>query len=304
MKDRNRRRGDRKDGRLVREIDSMHAIFPFAMPSRVANEAVMNEQVDLTNIIHYLEKKNAGETEFPYTFFHIICAALAKTFYLRPKLNRFYAGGRLYERNQITLTFVIKKKFADDAPEGLAIIAIDESAPPTVQIHEKVREIVYSVRKEEKKDGTTDLMDRLVRMPTLLLRIVFAVLRWLESHGWYPDSMMRDDPYYASAFLSNLGSIKMHASYHHLSDWGTNSFFVIIGEKKPTPAYAPDGSFAMRETLDLGITIDERIADGVYYANSIRLLRELLQNPALLDLPIDTPVTVGDITYGKEKEHE
>ena len=297
---RERRRGDRKDGWLVRDIDSMHAIFPFAMPSRTANEAVMNEQIDLTAITRYLEEKNKGETEFPHTFFHVICAAIAKTFYLRPKLNRFYAGGRLYERNRITLTFVIKKKFSDDAPEGLAIIDVDDSAPPAEQIHEKVKQIVYSVRKEDKKDGTTDLMDNLVKMPGLLLRIVFGILRWLESHGWYPDSMMKDDPYYASVFLSNLGSIKMHASYHHLSDWGTNSFFVIVGEKKPTPYFAPDGAYEMRDALDLGITVDERIADGMYYANSIRLLRELLQNPSLLDLPIASPVTVGDTTYGKE----
>lgn len=34
----------------------------------------------------------------------------------------------------------------------------------------------------------------------------------------------------------------------------------------------------MRETLDLGLTIDERLADGYYYSKSIRLLKYLLEH--------------------------
>ena len=35
----------------------------------------------------------------------------------------------------------------------------------------------------------------------------------------------------------------------------------------------------MRETLDLGLTIDERLADGYYYSKSVRLLKYLLAAP-------------------------
>ena len=101
---------------------------------------------------------------------------------------------------------------------------------------------------------------------------------------------MKEDPYYSTCFATNLGSIKMHAQYHHLADWGTNSLFVIVGEKKPTPFFNEDGSFEVREALDLGITVDERIADGVYFAKSIKILQHLLNNPELLEQPIETPV--------------
>ena len=103
---------------------------------------------------------------------------------------------------------------------------------------------------------------------------------------------MKDDPYYASCFASNLGSIKMHAQYHHLAEWGTNSFFMIIGEKKPAPVFEPDGSYTMRDCLELEMTIDERIADGLYFANSLKLFRYLIQNPELLLRPIDEPVNM------------
>ena len=46
----------------------------------------------------------------------------------------------------------------------------------------------------------------------------------------------------------------------------------------------------MKEPLDIGLTIDERIADGYYYAKTIKLLKHLLQNPELLERPASEPV--------------
>ena len=40
----------------------------------------------------------------------------------------------------------------------------------------------------------------------------------------------------------------------------------------------------------LGITVDERIADGVYFAKTIKIVKKLLANPELLELPVETPV--------------
>lgn len=46
----------------------------------------------------------------------------------------------------------------------------------------------------------------------------------------------------------------------------------------------------MRDSVDLGLTIDERIADGYYYAKTVRLFKTLLENPELLELPLSEPV--------------
>ena len=91
--------------------------------------------------------------------------------------------------------------------------------------------------------------------------------------------------------LSNVGSIKLNCGYHHLTNWGTNGVFCLIGEKGSTPVFnAEDGSCTMRETVELGLTIDERLADGYYYSKSIRLLKHLLEHPELLDRPISEEV--------------
>ena len=63
-----------------------------------------------------------------------------------------------------------------------------------------------------------------------------------------------------------------------------------IGEKKLTPFYDEKGNVTMKETIDLGLTIDERIADGFYYSKTIKLLKHLLQHPELLELPANQEV--------------
>lgn len=46
----------------------------------------------------------------------------------------------------------------------------------------------------------------------------------------------------------------------------------------------------MRQVLDIGITLDERIADGYYYSKTIKLLKYLLSNPELLDEDVSNEV--------------
>ena len=67
MADRKKRRGDRKDGYLVRETDPLHAISPYILPNRTDNEAVLTETVDMTNVVAYIEGRNADSPEFRYT---------------------------------------------------------------------------------------------------------------------------------------------------------------------------------------------------------------------------------------------
>ena len=83
MENRKKRLGDRKDGTLMRELDSLHFITGVIYPNRCDNEAYISERVDLTPIKAYIDKKNAEETEFAYTYFHLVLTALVKAITLR-----------------------------------------------------------------------------------------------------------------------------------------------------------------------------------------------------------------------------
>lgn len=283
-----RRYGDRKDGRLMRDLDSLHFITAIIYPNRCDNEAYIGERVDLTKINEYLAKKNETEAIFPYTMFHVIVAALIKTITLRPKLNRFIANSNFYQRNEVSAAFVVKKQFSDAGGEALAFVHAKEEG--TIEtLHEDIFQQIMACR-SDKPDSSTDSMDMLNKLPHWLSKFLVKCLGVLDRHGKVPASMIETDPYYASCVISNLGSIKLKSGYHHLTNWGTCSLFCIIGEKKMSPVFQPDGTYEMHETLDLGLTIDERLADGYYYAKSVKLLKHLLQNPELLELPANEEI--------------
>lgn len=54
-------------------------------------------------------------------------------------------------------------------------------------------------------------------------------------------------------------------------NWGTNSIFVVIGKKKRINTVDSNGKVNSRKELRLSMTIDERIADGYYYAKTLKL---------------------------------
>lgn len=269
-----KRAGDRKDARWLRDLDALHAFVPYLYPNRADNEAYICERIDLTNINQYIEKKNAENPEMQYKLFQIIIAALVKTITLRPKMNRFVKGGRIYQRNVLSAAFVVKKEFADDGGEALAFVEFDEDTDID-SVRQKIYDIIHKCRGTV-MDNSTQGMDTLTKLPRFVLRFVMWILHKLDYYGRVPDFLIKEDPNYATVFVTNLGSIGLKSGYHHLSNWGTNSIFVVLGEKKVVNG---------REVIDIGLTLDERIADGYYYSKTVKLLKHLLHNPELLETP-------------------
>lgn len=281
-----RRHGDRRDARLLRDIDSMHFFTPYLFPGRTSNEAFISEQIELSAINAYLADKNADDPEHPYTLFQVIIMAMVKTCTLRPKMNRFIKNNRMYQRDAMTAAFVMKKEFSDEAREGLAFLSFDGEATMD-STHDAIVTEIVKYRDQEVIDSSTDSMDTVMKLPRPVVGLIAWAARRLDEHGRVPQAWIATDPYQATLLLTNLGSIKLNSGYHHLANWGTNSVFVVVGEKKLTPFYDETGNVTMKETVDLGLTIDERIAEGYYYAKTVRLLKHLLANPSLLDLPAD-----------------
>ena len=280
--------GDRKDGTLLRDLDSMHFIVPILYPNRCDNEAFISEQIDLTRADEFLAQKNAANPAYKYNLFQLVVAAMMKTCTLRPKMNRFIANENMYLRNEITAAFVVKKEFSDNGGEALAIVRT-KPTDTLDTIHEEIFRQVSSCR-SDKADPSTESMDLFNKMPRFVSKTLVHFVRVLDRHGKVPSSLIASDPYYSTVVLTNLGSIRLHSGYHHFTNWGTNSIFVAIGEKKPRLFIDAEGHGAMHDSIDLGLTIDERIADGYYYSKTVRLLKKLLENPELLDLPLNEEV--------------
>jgi len=288
-----KRLGDRNDGYRLHNVDSMHVIMPHIYPKRTDNEAMAHVEVTIDRLEEYLAKKSET-SQYKYTFFHAVVAALGKVLVLRPKMNRFYEGRRYYQRYKNLISFTAKNKMTDDSHESLMNVNVPytmESGESILELaHDIICKKVYAMREENAVDHATDTMDTLCKLPWWLLRFIIGTLRWMNFHGHYPKALQKDEPSCSSIYVSNLGSIKLSAEYHHLANWGTNSVFVVISEKKRVPVYNADGTFEMHDILPLGFTLDERIADGFYFGKSLRLFKYLLENPEELDKPVQEEV--------------
>lgn len=281
--------GDRKDGVWLKDIPAMNRIMPALMPNRADNEAHISVDIDLAPINAYLKKLNEGRTEDKYTFFHIVSAAIGKAFILRPKMNRFIVGSKMYQRRDVTVAFTVKKRFNDHAEEALAFFTYDPKETLETY-HEKIMKVIHQTKSYEEKDTSTGAMDVITKLPQCIITGIVKSVLWLDKHGWAPEFLIGSDPNHAAIFLSNLGSIGLPGGYHHLVNWGTNSCFVVVGKKEMKMTYDAEGNGTVREVLPLGITLDERIADGYYYSGTVALVKELLAHPQLLEMPADTAV--------------
>lgn len=286
-------KGEKFDAYLVPGQDPMHVFMTSIMGDRSSNEAVCTIEVPTDAIDAYLKEKNSTNPESKYTYLQVVSAAFSKIVAQRPAMNYFVRDGKFYERKEISIACNAKKKKVDGAEEGLLIIRYkkDETDSPIEQMHVKFCSQIKDFRNTEgSSDDTMKTVEKLLSLPKPIYKLVMSLIRSLDKHGNLPKDLASVNPYLVTVYISNLGSIGMDASYHHLINFGTNSLFMIIGEKRRKPVFHEDGTFELKDFLPISITVDERISDGVYYSNSIRFFKALLMKPQLLDKPANEEI--------------
>lgn len=168
--------------------------------------------------------------------------------------------------------------------------------------------IMNAIVNENINDDANNSMDKLAGIlgyiPAFILRLVIGGLRWLDNIGLMPKGVADASPFHCSAFLTNVGSVGIGPIYHHLYEFGTCSIFVAMGNKYKYGAISREGARVEKRFVGLKFVTDERICDGKYYADSMKVLRRLLNNPELLmtppaEIPIDDGVPARKLKIKK-----
>jgi len=184
-------------------------------------------------------------------------------------------------RNEISMGFTVKKRFSDHAEETLMIYkpkAEENLCAITDRLTPKVKEA-----KKEKGQSVDDILNVVKKLPKPIMNLFIAFMNFADSHGLMPKAFSSVDTNYCTVLLSNLGSIKCDAVYHHLNNFGTNGIVITIGEVHKEVVLDEQNNPAVRDIMSIGVTLDERIADGFYFARSLKLIKYLFKNPYLLD---------------------
>ena len=284
-----KRRVDPYSARHIRDISGLSTIILHIMPNRTESEVYLSDKIDATELVKFIERKNAEHDNYKTTIFHCFVLAVARMLRERPKMNRYVQGRRMYERDEISLTFMAKRRFADDAEESFMMV-VPKDTDTIDDISHQIYGDVREVRKSEHSTGGIDaVVDGFAKIPRLLLMLIIRIVRWLDFWGLVPRALKDGDSNYSSVLLSNLGSIQGPAVYHHLNNYGTNSIMITVGTLHKEELVMPDGTRRMRDVLDFGATIDERIGDGFYFVRSLRLVKHIFAHPELLDRPLGEP---------------
>ena len=280
-----RRRHDRRDGILVKNIPSLNIILANLFPCRTDCEVYLHQEIDVTELLKYIDAKNTPDAPYKTTLFHCFVTMVARVCNERPFLNRFVQGGRIYERDEISVSFVAKRRFADHSEEALMCYKA-QPQHTLADVSKKIVGEVREMRSQEHAEGLDDILDKLAAMPRLCLWTFMKVLRLLDFWGKVPKVLTDGDSNYSTVLLSNLGSIKCPSVYHHLNNYGTNSVMITIGALHKDLVKGPEGTLEERDFVDIGATLDERIGDGFYFARSLKLFQHICSHPELLDRPL------------------
>ena len=282
--------GDRNDGRRIRTLAPMAQITSYFQWERNICSNFFEESFEITHVDRYIrQKRREGLKDFGIT--HVLLAAYVRGVAKYPQLNRFINGQKVYSRGEdIQYCMVIKKEMNVDSPD--TSIKVHLNPRDTAEdVYHKLNAAVEKVKATRELDSNLDaLIMTLNLIPSIVLKFVVWLLKFLDYFGLLPKFLLELSPFHGSLFFTSMGSLGIPPIYHHLYDFGNLPVFGAFGMKRKALEVVEDGSVAQRKYVDIKFVLDERICDGYYYATFFKYYKRLLAHPEVLDNPPDEVV--------------
>ena len=267
--------GKRSDGVKVKGLDAVTKAGPFFMPDRIGATNFMELKFRCEPIDEFLSRQRKLGNNFTYT--HVMIASLVRLFYLKPKLNYFINHNVIYEHKDITVCMVVKKKLSEEGEDvDLKFHFTGKESLPQIKAY--VDDLIAKNVMDESVYGTTKDADILGKLPNWLFRLIMRLFRWMDRHNCLPKSLVEASCFHSSVFLTNLKSIKIDAIQHHLYSFGNASIFVAMGKEKMEPVVEKNKELKLGKVMNVGVTMDERVADGFYFSKALRLWKDIFEN--------------------------
>jgi hypothetical protein len=267
----------RPDGDLVRDVPPTKAIMPYLMRGRNESAVYLEQRIAMRETDAYLRRFNEAHPDTQAGVQHMVMWAITQVLDQFPTMNRFVVGGRLYQRRGIWFTYSAKQSLKGKSP----LIVLKRRFDPQEPFADMVRAMQEQLR-HDRYGGSISASDAeaalILKLPSVLRRVVLAVGRVGDAFGLLPASMIENDPMYASAFFANFASIGMDAGYHHLYEYGNIGIFGVIGRATTDPG-SPTSGPDRRRTMSLRWTFDERVEDGLTAGYALRRAKQILEDP-------------------------
>jgi hypothetical protein len=253
------------------------------MRTRNDSQNFFEEKIEVSNTEAYIKQKRK-ESDDHISFLHVIIAAMVRTISQKPAINRFIAGQKIFARNEIIISFVLKKELTEESPETTLKVIFDP-ADTFMDVVKKVNQAIDENSGIDTKNDADNLAKLFMAIPGQFVRFAVWALRSLDYVGLMPKAINKLSPFHSSVFITDLGSIGIQPVYHHLYEFGTTSTFIAFGYKTREKIINSDNQIVDKKYVKIRAVSDERIADGVIFASAFRLYRNLIKHPEKLELP-------------------
>lgn len=279
--------GNRPDGRRIKNVDPMQLITCFLMKKRYDSMNFFEDTINCEEWDTYIKEK--AEEGIKMGYMHIFIAGVVRMIALKPRLNRFVMNGKLYARPKIWVSFTIHPELHIDSPDTTIKLEF-EGTESILEIADKINEAIRKETVLRTEENDTDKLARvLTSMPSWILNIVAAVLKWMDRHNIMPKSIIEFSPFHTSFYITNLKSLGINSVFHHTCEFGTNGLFFAMGKEKHVPVVVR-GNVEIQKLMPFTLTCDERFCDGLYFALALREFKKLMRNPRVLEKRLEKKV--------------
>ena len=278
-----KRASDRREGRQIRSLSAYQRIMPFLLRRKSESLCSISDSLEVSGIERWIRQKRA-EGWTGLGFIHLLVAAYVRTVSMRPGINRFVSGRRLYARNSVQVVLSVKRGSSSNASE--TSIKVSFSPTDTVfDVYRQLNDAIDKVKADVTESDAEHFSRLLMKLPRLLAQAVLAVARVLDYFDWLPAGWLESSPFHSSVTVIDMGSLGAPPVQQTLSDFGNTPCSISFGARRKAWEITAEGASAERHYVDYRITADERIVDSYYYASALKCLKYFMKNPMHLELP-------------------
>lgn len=280
---RKKRWGDRREGRKLRTLLPMTAVFPYVCPRVSGCVNYIKDSLNTEQIDRYIREKSAAGLK-GFSLLHVLVAAYVRTLASHPALNRFISKETIYARYNIDVCMTIKRELALNADETCIKIRLRPDCTAE-DVYALFNAEINEYREGSNESGFDGAAKVLGHVPGFMLRLAMAAIRFMDRHDLLPASLIKASPFHGSMFITSMGSLGIPAIYHHLYEFGNCPIFISYGAKRRSYEVTKDGTVVKRTYIDYTVSADDRICDGHYYASALKTFKAITKKPWLLDKP-------------------
>ncbi len=267
----------RADGKRVRNADPMYTVAAHIMDKRVDSMNMTTIDIPHEPIQTYINKKRKEGVNISHMA--LVIAAYVRTMSEFPELNRFVVNRKIYERNEIAVGMVVLRSL--ESHQGTMSKMYFDYSDTVYDVNEKINSYVNLNREAPENNGTEKIIKFLLSVPGLVT-VGVKLFKFLDRYGLLPKFIIDMSPFHMSLGITNLASIRTNHIYHHCYEFGTTSVFLAMGNSREVPK-RKGGEIVFEKSIPIGVTMDERICSGSYFATAFRTLKRYLKNPELLE---------------------